>query len=68
MRCVGTDRPDLVRGSDALDAIYGRDGDDILKGREETNPVPNFAEGERLGATFGVGSPEKVQAGVLGGE
>jgi hypothetical protein len=35
VRCVGTDRPDLVRGSDDLDAIYGRDGDDILKGRGE---------------------------------
>ena len=35
VRCVGTDRPDLVRGSDDLDAIYGRDGNDILKGRGE---------------------------------
>jgi hemolysin type calcium-binding protein len=35
IRCVGTDRPDLVRGSDDLDAIYGRDGNDTLKGRGE---------------------------------
>jgi len=35
IRCVGTDRPDLMRGSDDLDAIYGRAGDDILKGRGE---------------------------------
>ncbi len=35
VRCVGTDRPDLVRGSDDLDAIYGRDGNDILTGRGE---------------------------------
>jgi Ca2+-binding RTX toxin-like protein len=35
IRCVGTDRPDLVRGTDGLDAIYGRDGNDTLKGRGE---------------------------------
>jgi peroxidase len=35
IRCVGTDRADLIRGSDDLDAIYGRDGGDILKGRGE---------------------------------
>jgi hypothetical protein len=35
IRCVGTDRADLIRGSDDLDAIYGRDGGDTLKGRGE---------------------------------
>jgi Ca2+-binding RTX toxin-like protein len=35
IRCAGTDRPDLIRGSDDLDAIYGRDGSDTLKGRGE---------------------------------
>ncbi|HEV2744068.1 MAG TPA: hypothetical protein VGV91_13000, partial [Rubrobacter sp.] len=35
IRCVGTDRADLIKGSDDLDAIYGRDGGDTLKGRGE---------------------------------
>ena len=35
VRCVGTDRADLMRGSNDLDAMYGRDGGDTLKGRGE---------------------------------
>jgi len=35
IRCTGTERPDLMRGSHDLDAIYGRDGNDTLKGRGE---------------------------------
>ncbi|CAA9405198.1 MAG: Alkaline phosphatase, partial [uncultured Rubrobacteraceae bacterium] len=31
-RCVGTDRPDLMRGTGENDEIYGRDGGDTLKG------------------------------------
>ncbi len=35
---------------------------------EEQNPIPNSAQGERRAATFGVGSPVKVPAGVLGAD
>jgi Ca2+-binding RTX toxin-like protein len=31
-RCVGTDRPDLMRGTSSFDNMLGRDGDDTLKG------------------------------------
>ena len=31
-RCVGTDRPDLMKGTGGIDAIYGRDKGDTLKG------------------------------------
>jgi Ca2+-binding RTX toxin-like protein len=31
-RCVGTDRPDLMKGTGGLDAIYGRGKGDALKG------------------------------------
>ena len=31
-RCVGTDRPDLMRGTSSFDNMFGRDGDDTLKG------------------------------------
>jgi Ca2+-binding RTX toxin-like protein len=33
MRCVGTNGPDLMRGSGGMDAMYGRDGADTLKGQ-----------------------------------
>src|SRR4028119_1532512 len=49
IRCVGTDRPDLVRGSDDLDAIYGRDGGDILKGRGEGDALLGHKGDELLG-------------------
>jgi Ca2+-binding RTX toxin-like protein len=39
IRCVGTDRPDLMKGTSDLDAIYGRDKGDTLKG---------FGEGDAL--------------------
>lgn len=31
-RCVGTDRPDLMRGTDGFDQMFGRDGSDTMKG------------------------------------
>jgi Ca2+-binding RTX toxin-like protein len=39
IRCVGTDRPDLMKGTRGLDAMYGRDKGDTLKG---------FGEGDAL--------------------
>jgi hypothetical protein len=48
IRCVGTDKPDLVRGSDDLDAIYGRDGGDILKGRGEGDALLGQKGGDEL--------------------
>jgi Ca2+-binding RTX toxin-like protein len=32
IRCVGTDRPDLMQGTAGIDAMYGRDKGDTLKG------------------------------------
>lgn len=32
IKCVGTNRPDLIRGTADLDAIYGRDKGDTIKG------------------------------------
>jgi Ca2+-binding RTX toxin-like protein len=39
IKCVGTDRPDLMKGTRGLDAMYGRDKGDTLKG---------FGEGDAL--------------------
>ena len=32
IKCVGTNRPDLIKGTNGLDAIYARDKNDTLKG------------------------------------
>ncbi len=38
-RCVGTDRPDLMKGTGDVDAIYGRDKGDTLKGFGDTDAL-----------------------------
>ena len=38
-RCVGTDRPDLMKGTGGIDAIYGRDKGDTLKGFGDTDAL-----------------------------
>ena len=32
IKCVGTNRADLIKGTNGLDAIYARDKNDTLKG------------------------------------
>jgi len=48
IRCAGTDRSDLMRGSNDLDAMYGRDGGDTLKGRREGDALLGHKGGDTL--------------------
>jgi hypothetical protein len=38
-RCVGTNRPDLMKGTGDIDAMYGRDKGDTLKGFGDTDAL-----------------------------
>jgi hypothetical protein len=64
------DRPDLMKGGDGHDTVYfDQELEMVAPGEcEEQNPIPNSAQGEGRAATFGVESPVKAPAGVLGAE
>jgi len=47
-RCVGTDRPDLMKGTGGIDAVYGRDRGDTLKGFGETDALLGQKGGDIL--------------------
>lgn len=60
-RCVGTDRPDLMRGTDGFDQMYGRDGDDTLKGFDKFDVLLGQKGEDRL-----FGGPRRDA--LIGGE
>jgi sorbitol-specific phosphotransferase system component IIA len=66
----GAAADDKVECGDGHDTVYfDQELEMVVPGEcEEQNPIPNSAQGERRAATFGVGSPVKVPAGVLGAD
>src|SRR4028118_1898747 len=61
-RCVGTDRPDLMKGTGDIDAIYGRDKGDPLKGFGDTDALLGQKGEDTLiggpGRDFLIGGPD----------
>jgi Ca2+-binding RTX toxin-like protein len=61
-RCVGTDRPDLMKGTGDIDAIYGRDKGDTLKGFGDTDALLGQKGEDTLiggpGQDFLIGCPD----------
>ncbi len=66
----GAAADDKVECGDGHDTVYfDQELEMVVPGEcEEQNPILNSAQGERRAATFGVGSPVKVPAGVLGAD
>jgi Ca2+-binding RTX toxin-like protein len=71
IKCVGTNRPDLMKGTSGLDAIYGRDKGGTLKvfGRgdaSDSGPVPEVTNSENTNTVNWSGNVISIVAGSTG--